>query len=208
MLRIARTVTGLLALALVLAACGGGDTTADGDATTPSATATAEDTADDETTTDDEMAADDETAADDTDDTDDAADTGAGDDGDEASTDDEPADDAGDGETTTEDASTADDGDSADGTDGGTCDREASTIQLEAVNFAFEQAELEVCRGDTIEFTPLQGSHSFTSSSAGIDTGVFSGGSETVTVDAEPGSYDFFCSLHSQMQGTLIVQGG
>jgi plastocyanin len=34
------------------------------------------------------------------------------------------------------------------------------------------------------------------------------GGTATFTAPAEPGSYDFTCSVHAQMHGRLIVQAG
>jgi plastocyanin len=103
--------------------------------------------------------------------------------------------------------------DEASGTQGateasGACDREARDFELTAVNFAFEGSITDACPGDTVTLTIDNGSHSFTASEAGVDTGVFGEGSMTVTLDAEPGTYSYNCTVHpSQMRGEFTLQG-
>lgn len=83
-------------------------------------------------------------------------------------------------------------------------------ITVTAVNFSFSTDGIgDVCSGDTITLVIEEGSHSFTSSGAGADTGVFSEseGSRTATVSAGPGTYSYVCSLHGQMNGELTVIG-
>ena len=127
----------------------------------------------------------------------------AADDGDDATATDaseQAADDASDDaeEDATGEGEEAGDGDAAD-----EAGEPAATVT--ATNFAFDPNDLEVASGDAIEFTVAEGSHSFTSTDAGFDTGVLSDVTTTVTVDAEPGTYDFVSTLPAQMTGTLTV---
>jgi plastocyanin len=83
---------------------------------------------------------------------------------------------------------------------------EGAAADLTISNFAFNPQELSVASGDTVTVTNEDGSaHTFTADEAGIDLQL--GGSESgeVTVDAEPGDYDFLCTIHPSMQGTLTV---
>lgn len=91
------------------------------------------------------------------------------------------------------------------------CDgRDQRNVTVTAVNFSFSTSSIgDVCSGDTITLVVEEGSHSFTSNGAGADTGVFpaSEGSRTATVSAGSGTYNYVCSLHSQMNGELTVVG-
>ena len=83
---------------------------------------------------------------------------------------------------------------------------EGASADLTISNFAFNPQELSVASGDTVSVTNEDGSsHTFTSDDAGVDLQL--GGSESgdVTIDAEPGEYDFLCTIHPSMQGTLTV---
>ena len=74
-------------------------------------------------------------------------------------------------------------------------------------NFAFNPSELTVASGGTIAVSNEDSSsHTFTSEDAGIDLPLGADESGEVTVDAEPGTYDFLCTIHPSMQGTLTVE--
>ena len=81
------------------------------------------------------------------------------------------------------------------------------SVSLTAANFEFEPGDLSAAAGDTIEFTNEDDApHTFTAEDAGIDEEVDAGGSTSISLaDAEPGSYDFVCTIHPEMKGTLEI---
>ena len=99
------------------------------------------------------------------------------------------------------------------GSDAGTDDTAADDsggggdADVVMTNFAFNPDELTVAAGDSVTVSNEDGTpHTFTSEDGGFDLRV--GGSESgeVTVEAEPGSYDFLCTIHPSMTGTLTVE--
>jgi plastocyanin len=81
---------------------------------------------------------------------------------------------------------------------------------LTAVDFAFEPTSLSVSRGDTIAVTNEgEATHTFTVEEGEehlIDQELAPGDSADVTVDIEPGEYEFYCEFHpEEMTGTLTV---
>ncbi len=74
--------------------------------------------------------------------------------------------------------------------------------------FAFDGPE-SVPAGTAITVTNLDGApHTLTFRQAGIDTGTLDGGaSATVTAPTEPGTYDFFCTIHPSMEGRIVITG-
>lgn len=81
------------------------------------------------------------------------------------------------------------------------------SVSVTAVNFSFDPNELSAAAGDTIEFTNEDDApHTFTAEEAGIDESVDAGGSTSISLaDVEPGSYDFVCTIHPDMKGTLEI---
>lgn len=83
--------------------------------------------------------------------------------------------------------------------------------EIEATNFAFDPTELTIAQGEVVEITNVGRTlHNFTVDGEGITSGNVptdqSGTADTSGLD--PGSYDFYCSLHrAAMQGTLEVEG-
>lgn len=105
-----------------------------------------------------------------------------------------------------------DDGDSTESSGSGSEttteeDSGGGTVALTASNLAFEPSDLSAAAGDTIEFTNDDDApHTFTADDAGIDESVDAGGSASISLaDVEPGSYDFVCTIHPEMKGTLEV---
>jgi plastocyanin len=93
-------------------------------------------------------------------------------------------------------------GDTGDGGGGG-----ASTLTM--VDNAFEPADLTVSSGTELQLSNEgQAPHTFTVQGDGIDEQVEAGQSSSVTIDLEPGDYDFICEFHEAqgMTGTLTVE--
>jgi plastocyanin len=93
-------------------------------------------------------------------------------------------------------------GDTSDGGGGG-----ASSLTM--VDNAFEPADLTVSSGTELQLSnDGQSPHTFTVQGDGIDEEVEAGQSSSVTIDLEPGDYDFICEFHEAqgMTGTLTVE--
>lgn len=87
-------------------------------------------------------------------------------------------------------------------TDGG------GAASLELADFEFSPADLTVSSGDTITLENTgETPHTFTIADEGVDEQVEAGESVEVTIDLDPGTYDFVCTLHESqgMVGTLTV---
>ena len=74
-------------------------------------------------------------------------------------------------------------------------------------NFSFSPSTLTVKAGTTVTFKGVTGAHTVTSdtgSPMSFDQSVSEGSSVTITF-ANPGTYKYHCSFHSQMHGTIVV---
>jgi plastocyanin len=92
---------------------------------------------------------------------------------------------------------------------------EATTVQIAADPdgaLAYDQTALTAPAGTvTVEFTNEAAlGHDFRIEEVEAGTSVFAAGSESVTVELEPGEYTFFCSVPGHrsggMEGKLIVE--
>jgi plastocyanin len=97
------------------------------------------------------------------------------------------------------------------GGNGGGSNAGPSVLTLTQSNFVFSPSQITVKAGETItvnDSNPTT-SHTFTVAGTNIDVTNGGGESQNVTIDLEPGSYDFFCRFHqsSGMTGTLVVEG-
>jgi plastocyanin len=78
---------------------------------------------------------------------------------------------------------------------------------LKAEDFQFEPTKVTAASGDTIVVkndsatTP----HTFTVTDTDIDQSLDPDTSVDVKIDLDPGTYDFMCTIHPQMTGTLTV---
>lgn len=81
-------------------------------------------------------------------------------------------------------------------------------VAVNIVSFAFQPNDIEIELGHSVIFTVADGSHTVTSATDAWPPsgGIGEGSSFTVTPTAA-GTYDFFCSFHAQMQGTIVVTG-
>lgn len=77
--------------------------------------------------------------------------------------------------------------------------------------FAFKPATLSVAKGTAVTFTNDDtATHTVTSGSSGTKDGKFDeridgGGATKITFDT-PGTYQYFCSIHASMRGTIVVK--
>jgi plastocyanin len=93
-------------------------------------------------------------------------------------------------------------GGGGDGGDGGT-----TTKTLTMVDNAFQPTDPVVSSGASLALVNEgAATHTFTVGTEGIDEQVVAGAESSVTISLEPGTYDFDCSFHPEMTGTLTVQ--
>jgi plastocyanin len=89
----------------------------------------------------------------------------------------------------------------------------ASEDTVVVQGFEFTPATITVASGVAVHFQNEDGfTHTVTAGEPGRPSGTFdvrlsAGTTGDVTVD-DPGSYPYFCSIHQQMRGELVVTGG
>lgn len=76
-------------------------------------------------------------------------------------------------------------------------------------NISFQPDELTVPVGTAVTWTNQDGiAHTTTSDDAVWDSGVLAGGGTFSFTFDEPGSFEYFCSIHpAQMRATITVEG-
>ena len=82
----------------------------------------------------------------------------------------------------------------------------AGGATISIISFAFQPNTVEIALGETVTFTVASGSHTTTSTGNWDSGGMGEGSSFDVTPTAA-GTYEFFCSFHPSMTGTLTVTG-
>lgn len=82
------------------------------------------------------------------------------------------------------------------------------TTSVEMRGTAFNPSLIQVSPGATVTFTNNDGfNHNVTFSSAAITSiGNFSTGSRTAVMPTAPGTYDYRCTIHAGMTGSVTVQ--
>jgi plastocyanin len=81
---------------------------------------------------------------------------------------------------------------------------QTATTTLRISGFAFAPATASA--GATVTVTNADSvEHTVTADGGGFDVTVAAKGSATFVAPAKPGSYRFTCSIHPNMQGTLVV---
>ncbi len=74
-------------------------------------------------------------------------------------------------------------------------------------NFTFEPALITVAPGDTIVFVNEDGApHTATATAGGFDTGNLAAGNTGRITIADAGTYEYFCAIHPNMKGRIVVQ--
>lgn len=87
----------------------------------------------------------------------------------------------------------------------------AGSGKVEIADFAFDPAETEVAAGETVTFTNADDvAHTATAKEGDPTTfdtkEIEAGGSKEITFD-EAGDYEYYCSIHEYMKGTIHVVG-
>ena len=86
--------------------------------------------------------------------------------------------------------------------DGGT----ATSTDLSIENFAFSPSSLNEPACETISIQNKDSTtHTFTVDKSKVDVQVSAGDSVDVPLALKPGDYDFHCSIHPSMTGTLTI---
>lgn len=104
--------------------------------------------------------------------------------------------------------------DAGDGTDtGGTGDDTGGTgtgdeVVVRVVDNDFEPSKVEVDVGDTVvwEFDDATSSHNVTFDELDVESETTDSGRFEWTAE-EPGEYTYACTIHNDMEGTVIVNG-
>lgn len=86
--------------------------------------------------------------------------------------------------------------------------RAASTISVEISGFAFQPATVTIQVGDTVTWTNLDGAaHTATDTGPqALFDGVMDNGESFSYTFTQAGTFNYFCTFHPQMTGTVIVQ--
>ena len=88
-----------------------------------------------------------------------------------------------------------------------TSDADAGTVEVTAEGGAFTPTSAEVAAGP-VRFTVTNedgGQHTFTMEDADIDLALDGGATEEADADLEAGEYEWHCTIHPSMTGTLTV---
>ena len=82
----------------------------------------------------------------------------------------------------------------------------ASPETIAIVDFDYDPASRSVPVGTTVRWVN-EGEipHTVTSEAGGFDSGLIVAGAESVRTFAEPGTFDYLCTLHPEMTGTITV---
>jgi plastocyanin len=82
-----------------------------------------------------------------------------------------------------------------------------STVSVTAANLAFDPTSAEVTAG-SVHFAVTnedQAPHTFTIDDAGVDIQLDAGSTGEADADLEAGEYEFRCTIHPAMTGTITV---
>jgi plastocyanin len=83
---------------------------------------------------------------------------------------------------------------------------DATTVAI--ANLAFDPAQISVQPGATVAWTNGDSvPHTVTAVDGAFDSGIFDPGANFTWTFDQPGSFDYACQLHPQMQGTVTVGG-
>jgi plastocyanin len=94
-------------------------------------------------------------------------------------------------------------GSGGDGSTAGSASAKAVSIE----NFAYSPANLTVAKGTSVKFTNGDATnHTATATDASaLDTGTIAPGKSKTATFETPGTYQYFCSFHPFMKGTITV---
>jgi plastocyanin len=82
---------------------------------------------------------------------------------------------------------------------------EDATVTI--ADFAFDPDSVTVASGGVVAVSNEDGTtHTFTSDEGGFDCSIEAGETANVVVDAAAGDYEFHCTIHPTMTGTITVE--
>lgn len=83
-----------------------------------------------------------------------------------------------------------------------------ATTSVEMKNIAFSPAAIKVASGATVTWTNSDGfNHNVTFAGAAVaPSGNFATGSKALVMPTTPGTYNYSCTIHAGMAGTVTVQ--
>lgn len=83
----------------------------------------------------------------------------------------------------------------------------ATTVEIRVVNFGFEHAEVTVPVGTTLVWRNVSPTtHTVTAKDGAFDSGLLEGGKDYSVTLTQPGTYEYWCTLHPEMVGRVIVR--
>ena len=81
------------------------------------------------------------------------------------------------------------------------------TVKLRISNFAFAPPTVTVAAGTTVTWTNEDSTaHTATASNGRFDTGTIDPGQTKSFTFRKPGTYQYICSFHAFMHGTIVVK--
>lgn len=81
------------------------------------------------------------------------------------------------------------------------------TVEIRIVNFDFEPAEVTVPLGTTVIWRNVSPTtHTVTAKDGAFDSGLLEGGKDYSVTLTQPGTYEYWCTLHPEMVGRVIVR--
>jgi plastocyanin len=84
----------------------------------------------------------------------------------------------------------------------------AGTGDIQMVDFSFSPGEITVAAGGSVNFVNNGvAPHTATARDGSFDSGVVAPGSKYRATFANPGTFTFFCTIHPQMTGKILVVG-
>lgn len=83
----------------------------------------------------------------------------------------------------------------------------ATTVEIRIVNFDFVPAEVTVPAGTTLVWRNVSPTtHTVTAKDGAFDSGLLEGGKDYSVTLTQPGTYEYWCTLHPEMVGRVIVR--
>jgi plastocyanin len=82
----------------------------------------------------------------------------------------------------------------------------AQPVAIDITNFAFVPATVTISKGTTVVWTEQDSGISHTVTGTGFDSGPLSQGQTFNQTFNDAGTFNYHCSIHSNMTGTIIVQ--
>ena len=88
-----------------------------------------------------------------------------------------------------------------------TTEDQAKTVDVSIENFKFAPASVKIHVGDTVRWTVNSGTHTTTSDTAVWDSSAMATGEVFTFRFDQAGDYPYFCAIHTDMRATVAVEG-